>query len=218
MNDGYELIVGMDIYNEANPNGTTVLQSVAGCDSVVNVNLIFNSVDVSINVQEPACFGETGFLTANPTGSSPFSYNWSNSATTQTTSTTNVGTYTVIVTDTHACTATASAMMTSPSEIVVSISTTDASCGQNDGMASVVATGGIPPYTYSWNDGQTTATAINLPAGTYSVTVTDANGCMVQTSASISDSSVPTALVAVFDATCGLANGSVILNLSLIHI
>ncbi|MFC4634449.1 T9SS type A sorting domain-containing protein [Dokdonia ponticola] len=60
---------------------------------------------------------------------------------------------------------------------LVDITSTDATCdGATDGTATITVSGGITPYTYVWSDGQTTATATNLGAGTYDVTVTDALG------------------------------------------
>ena len=54
----------------------------------------------------------------------------------------------------------------------------DALCnGSSDGSATVTTSGGTAPYTYLWDDGQTTAMAGALTAGSYTVTVTDANGC-----------------------------------------
>jgi roadblock/LC7 domain-containing protein len=61
-----------------------------------------------------------------------------------------------------------------------SIITVNASgCGMADGSATVFVSSGSPPYTYLWNDGQTTSAAINLADGSYSVTVTGATGCIV---------------------------------------
>lgn len=65
-----------------------------------------------------------------------------------------------------------------------------ASCNKNDGRAQVAATGGLPPYTYKWQNGSTTATIFNIPAGIYSVTVTDQTGCTVTDSVRIEDGCV----------------------------
>ena len=59
--------------------------------------------------------------------------------------------------------------------------------GGNDGQATVTATFGLEPYTYLWSDGQTTATAINLAAGTYTVTVTDADGTEITETITITE-------------------------------
>ena len=78
---------------------------------------------------------------------------------------------------------------------------TDATCATgSDGTATASATGGVAPYTYLWNVNQTTATAIGLSAGTYTATVTDANGCSETVSVTIGalpdvcplDPSIPT--------------------------
>jgi len=64
-----------------------------------------------------------------------------------------------------------------PPPLSATITTTNPLCnGASTGSATVEATGGIPPYTYIWTGGQTTQTAINLPAGTYTVTVTATGG------------------------------------------
>lgn len=54
-----------------------------------------------------------------------------------------------------------------------------------DGAATAVASGGQPPYSYEWSDGQTSQTATGLPEGTYSVTVTDSNGCTAEGEAEV---------------------------------
>ncbi|MBI4649427.1 MAG: SprB repeat-containing protein, partial [Bacteroidia bacterium] len=90
-------------------------------------------------------------------------------------------------------------------------SQTDVSCnGGSDGNVAVTQTGGSPAYVYSWNDGQTTNPAINLPAGIYTVTVTDSYECTATTTANISAPPVLTVSVTGTDAICnGTATGSV---------
>src|SRR5690606_18715152 len=90
------------------------------------------------------------------------------------------GTYIVSVTDENGCADTQSFTITEPDAIVASASAqTEVSCnGGSNGSATVAVTGGTGDYTYSWSpSGGTTATATGLAAGTYVVTVTDANGC-----------------------------------------
>ena len=87
--------------------------------------------------------------------------------------------YTVTVSDANGCTAVDSATITEPAAINVPISSTDVSCfGDSNGTASITPSGGTPPYTFLWApNGQTTQNITNLQAGTYTVTVTDINGC-----------------------------------------
>jgi gliding motility-associated-like protein len=75
------------------------------------------------------------------------------------------------------------------SPIALNISSTPVSCGNSNGSATVTASAGTPPYTYSWSPGAaTTASISNLPAGTYSVTVHDAANCLQTTSIIVSSS------------------------------
>ncbi|MEI2422513.1 SprB repeat-containing protein, partial [Arthrospira platensis SPKY2] len=82
--------------------------------------------------------------------------------------------------------------------IATIVNSGDVSCnGAGDGFATVVATGGVTPYSYEWNDGssQTTSTATGLSGGTYEVTVTDGNGCTATASVTISEPSASLSIV-----------------------
>ena len=69
---------------------------------------------------------------------------------------------------------------------ITSLNSLSTSChGEDDGSTFVTAGGGTAPYTYDWDDGQTTDTAYNLVAGDYIVTVTDASGCTATDTATI---------------------------------
>ena len=90
----------------------------------------------------------------------------------------SAGTYTLVVLDANGCSIIGTYVVTEPLAITLSLSSVDASCyGYNDGSATVVAAGGTTPYSYSWGADGTTSTITELYAGTYSVVVTDANGC-----------------------------------------
>ena len=134
----------------------------------------------------PSCNGDTtgAIVVTNSGGTMPYTYSWSNGATTQNLNNISAGSYNLILTDDNQCTAPLSIALTEPSAISVSYSTTNVSCGgSNDGTASVTPAGGTPGYTYLWDvtaNNQTTATAINLATNTYSVTVTDLEGCTTE--------------------------------------
>src|SRR6202008_2922699 len=105
-------------------------------------------------------------------------YAWSNGATTAAIGSLCAGTYTVTVTDVIGCSATDTIVIVAPTAVTLSMSSVTAHCSLPDGSATVVASGGMGGYTYLWAPGgQTTATASALTPGTYSVTVTDLNGC-----------------------------------------
>src|SRR5690606_24530642 len=128
-------------------------------------------------------------------GTAPYTYLW-NDTTAQTTATATglvAGTYQVTVTDANNCTTTTTVTIAEPVLLEASIALTNVvnvSCFDgNDGSAMVTVSGGTAPYTYLWNDAntQTTATATGLAAGTYMVTVTDANNCITTTTVTIAE-------------------------------
>ena len=132
------------------------------------------------------CTGEaTGSASVSVTGGSPdYTYLWDDPAgqTTATASNLEAGSYTVVVTDENGCMANLAITLTEPEFALDAtiVSTTDVACfGENTGSAQVLATGGSGSYSYSWNDAanQQTSIASNLAAGTYTVTITDNNGC-----------------------------------------
>ena len=129
-----------------------------------------------------SCFGgSNGTATILASGgTSGYTYLWSNGATTATATGLTAGTYSVTITDANSCTRTINNILVGqPSAILNGTpSTTAVSCfGGSNGTATILASGGTPSYTYLWSNGATTATASGLAAGTYSVTITDANSC-----------------------------------------
>jgi len=153
-------------------------------------------------------------------GSAPFTYLWNDSLaqTTATATGLGVGTYTVIITDSSGCSNMESIVITSADSPILTISGQSATCnGACDGSATVIASGGTPPYTYLWNDptAQTTATATGLCAGFPIVSVTDSNGCIVNETIAITEPSALTGTVTNVDtASQGVNNGSATVTVS----
>ncbi len=147
----------------------------------------------TLNIIQPGCAVSTGTATITENGgTAPYTYSWFPSGGTgSTASGLTPGNYTVTVTDSRLCTEDINiTIATATSPAVSIISTKDVSCfGLSNGSATALATGGTPPYTYSWNTIpiQNTATASNLSAGNYSVTVKDNNGCFATTSVQITE-------------------------------
>lgn len=111
-------------------------------------------------------------------GATPYTYMWSNSATTSTIASLAEGMYDVTVTDNAACAGFATGNIMNPSVISISVAITQESAtGASDGSAVASATGGTGAITYAWSNGANTATASGLTEGMYTVTATDANGC-----------------------------------------
>ncbi len=109
-----------------------------------------------------------------------YTYSWSTGATTSSVSSLSAGTYTILVTDAHGCTATGSVTITQPAAVLLANATvnTNVSCnGGHNGSAQSAPSGGTSAYTYSWSTGATTSSVSSLSAGTYTILVTDAHGC-----------------------------------------
>ena len=141
-----------------------------------------NKLAVTETVFNPSCSGSAnGSINISPSGGSgSYSYAWSNGATTEDISNLNAGTYKVTVTDSLGCSVTASYLLLNNVRITLTSVITKAACGQSNGAVNVTVSGGTAPYTYSWDNGATSEDLINVAAGTYRLTVTDANGCQGQ--------------------------------------
>jgi gliding motility-associated-like protein len=88
------------------------------------------------------------------------------------------GSYTVTITDANGCTKTGNAVITEPAALSLSFTPTEAGCPDSpDGAITLDITGGTAPYSVIWNDGITTQNRTAILPETYSVVVTDANGC-----------------------------------------
>ena len=149
--------------------------------------------------------------TANAFGGvAPYSYAWNNGASTQTITGLTVGTYSVVVTDSEGCTTSCSVTIHPSSTPSCWASSTDTSCGMPNGSASVTASGGVAPYTYLWSNGSVNSAITGLASGTYTVTVTDSQGCTTTCSTTVGGSSAPTCTISGTDTTCGLDNGSAV--------
>jgi len=133
-----------------------------------------------------SCTNGTANVTPFGGGTPPFTYLWSNGATTATISNLTTGTYKAVVTDATGCKD--SLYTTVPQSITVNatLTATTATCVANNGTITAAATGGTAPYTYVWSNGATGATQAGLTAGFYSVNITDANGCTGTASSSVS--------------------------------
>jgi len=164
----------------------------------------------SYTVVDVLCHNDaTGSIDLTVSGGTPdYTYLWSNGATTQDLSGVTAGTYSVIVTDVNDCSVSESGIVieepTNPLSIVITKENATTGQGCDDGDATASVSGGTPGYTYLWSasaNNQTTATAINLPSGTHTVLVTDANGCELEQGVVIDCSNTCDAIISVDNIT-----------------
>jgi|GEM_PF-983564 len=127
-----------------------------------------------------SCFNSNdGTLSANPSGGTgDISFQWNTGEVTGFIQNLAPGTYRLTATDELGCQATATSVITSPAQLSLFVSSSNVTfTGAEDGSASAFVNGGTPPYTYEWNNLDTSPTITNLEPALYSVTVTDDNGC-----------------------------------------
>jgi len=176
----------------------------------------------NISYTNLTCSGNCdGIVSANPVGgTAPFSYNWA--APTQTTQTVNglcAGDYTLIVTDANACTDTKTVSLTPPVPITLNPAITPASCGVSNGSIGAVVSTGNPPYTFNWLPPVPAAQSTNslvtgLPAGIYTVVVSDASLCSATVAITLSNATGPSgATITSTNVACnGQCNGTAIVS------
>ncbi|MFN0015932.1 MAG: HYR domain-containing protein [Saprospiraceae bacterium] len=157
--------------------------------------------------------GSDGTASANPSGgTAPYSFAWSGGATKPTIDGLSAGLYTVTVTDSHGCTAEQTVEVWGGAcNLAASATSSNPLCFQSaDGSATALPLGGTSPFSYQWSNNATEQTAEGLSSGTYTVVVTDANGCQFTTTATLADPApVEIDLEGVINATCpGIADGA----------
>lgn len=141
-------------------------------------------------------------------GTAPFQYAWSNGVSGQTTGGLSAGNYTVTVTDSAGCQAMDTITIVDPTPITVQFFAQDATCGLTDGAISAVASG-AQPFDYSWSTGANTAAITNVAAGAYSITISDNDGCLLETVGFVNSTGGPTVTTTAIDVQCnGGSDGS----------
>ncbi|MFH2142089.1 MAG: PKD domain-containing protein, partial [Bacteroidota bacterium] len=214
--DPVNLCAGTYILTVTDANSATATTLITITENPA-VTAVASGIDVSCN---GLCDGSASVIGGGGTGLGTYSYLWDDPAPAQTTSTATglcAGTYNITITDANGCSAIDLVVINEPALLVASISlSNDATCaGLCDGSATVSAIGGISPiYTYDWSDpsSQTTQTATGLCAGTFTVEVTDANGCTSTANVTINQPTAVTASTIVSDAHCGFSDGDATVN------
>ncbi|MFZ7144954.1 MAG: T9SS type A sorting domain-containing protein, partial [Bacteroidota bacterium] len=170
--DTYEVLAGTYVYTVTDANGCSTTTTI----TVTQPGALVPSYSAApIN-----CYGASTMVTISATGgTSPYTG----------VGTVNqfAGTMNYTVTDFNGCSANLIVTLTQPMKVEGSTTSVSTSCAGNDGSATVNPTGGTGSYTYLWSDGQTTQTATNLSSGTYTVTITDSNGCTGYSSATVAN-------------------------------
>ena len=229
INYGTDPITGASLNENSLSAGfyTAIITDNNGCQSspsyfIAEINEP-NQIIVNYTSNSISCFGSSdGEISVSVTGGTfPYSYNWQGSLSgtiTPIVSNLAANDYFIDVLDANLCVSDPQTTMinvSGPSSIVdLSINTVDVSCfNLSDGQAQAFVTGGTPPYSYQWNNGQTSQIAIGLTAGNYTCTVIDANGCINSTVGTVNEPNVISINLSTEDISCfGLIDGYAIVN------
>lgn len=202
--------------NAANFNGTNQGDYIyTGSSQILPIDLITFEIDTT----DISCFSvcDGGLTVANVSGGEggPYTFEWSNSATTASISSLCAGTYTVTVTDNNGNEEVESITLSQPTDINANMMIMPSTCATGDGQIGVSPSGGTPGYTYLWNTNSTDSVILNASLGMYTVTITDAAGCTKVESGEVTASG--SGLVGLFDVSpenCDQQNGG--LNLTML--
>lgn len=205
--------------NVAAGNYTVTVTDANGCTGTASVSISVSSLTLTATTSstQSSCTNATGSVTANiSNGTSPYGYQWTGGGNTSTVSNLGAGNYTVTVSDVNGCTGTAVATVGTPNGPSTSASQTNVSCASGtNGAVNLTVTGGTFPITFIWSNGAQTEDLSGVAAGSYTVTVNDANNCSFVSTATVTE---PTALSftgSVTNAsTSGSSDGSITLNIT----
>lgn len=159
------------------------------------ISLVVDIVTSSTTSSDVTCFGLcNGSASVTTTsGVGPFVYSWSPTpGTTPSATGLCAGTYSVNVTDINGCGITETVTIIEPTSIIATLTQTNVSCnGLNDGMASVLASGGTSPYAYLWlPGGSTNSLSVNMAPGSYTAQIKDGNNCIINPTVTITEPGV----------------------------
>ncbi len=173
---------------------------------------------ISTSAQNVSCSGEsTGAVSADAImGTAPYTFSWNIGSTASNVNNLSFGTYQVTITDALGCAGVASVSITEPPSLTTTTAHTTLSCfGNNNASAAVTVAGGVLPYQYLWDNGETNAALSGLVAGNYEVSVTDTNGCTISSTITITEPPLLTAFVNKTDVSCvGGDNASAVVSVA----
>jgi gliding motility-associated-like protein len=188
-----------------------------GCvdSALFNVAQPLAPITITANATAVGCFGaNSGAIDLTVNGGTPgYTYLWSNNATSQDLQSLTAGLYSVLVTDQNGCIDSLDVPVTQPqAPLMVMPNITNAPCfGQNGGSIDLNVAGGTLPYSYFWNTGDTLQDLVGVPAGQYTVVVSDSNNCTTSLIINVTQPQSPVALILTpTQPSCfGYANGSI---------
>ncbi len=196
---------------------TLIISDTLGCLDTAFVYVLVDTCSCDAPVLAEShkninCYGgNNGSIDIAATGGvTPYNYAWSGGQTSRNLSGLSAGTYTVSVTDAVGCSSQLTITVTEPAMLVIStLNNIDNICSNGQsGSVTISVTGGTPPYDYQWNNGFSTASITQLKSGSYSVLLSDLNGCTTQSSFTIASPPGLTLTFTTNNDNCGSGVGA----------
>ncbi|MCF8247636.1 MAG: gliding motility-associated C-terminal domain-containing protein [Saprospiraceae bacterium] len=214
-----------DLNNVLAGTYTVTVTGANGCTSTSSISLTNNNPPITITsviTPNTTCNGGNGGINISvspsvPPGGGTYTFNWSNGATTEDLTNVAPGNYSVTVDGGGACTATANLTIPDqPNTPNISVNTTPSICELANGDINVSVSGGVTPYTFAWSNGATTEDLDDVLAGSYTVTVTGANGCTSSSTVGLANNNPPITINSTIspNTSCNGGNGSLVITIS----
>jgi hypothetical protein len=189
------------------------------CTSVSNIEITqpSSAIETGITViDQPNCGNQDGELSAFAFGGTPnYTYLWNNETTNPVLTNIPSGIYSITITDSNNCTSVSSVTLTDNDGVTLAANDVENNMcfGDTEGTATISASGGTGMYSYAWSNGGMNSTEVNLPAGNYTITVSDESNCTGEISIEITEPEAFQANEIVTHITCnGEETGSIVLD------
>jgi hypothetical protein len=204
--------------------GTIALQSVTSqtgnCPGTVSGSVPITQINLAPTTQitTATCAQSNGSINLTPAGgTAPYTFNWSNGATSEDLNNVAPGTYSLTLTDASGCTKSFTYTVgNQPNQPTITSTTTPSNCDLANGIVNISVTGGATPYTFLWSNGSTNEDLNSVMPGSYTVTVTGADGCTQTATINLTNTNPPITINGTITAntTCNGGNGAVNTTLS----
>ena len=201
---------------------TCIAVDANGCELNYNATILNQGGDLALsssNITDETCGYTNGAIDITMSGTNtPFTYLWSNGSTNEDITNLDGGNYSCTITDNAGCYITINETIAdiSGNFSIINSNITDEYCDNTGGIINISVSGGQEPYSYNWDNGETTEDLSNLSADNYSVTITDDIGCETQNSYTIINN--PSTLnidnVTITDENCGNGQGAIDITIS----
>ena len=210
-----------DISSLSQGTYTYTVTDANGCQLIGSADVIETNGNItySFATSSETCGNGLGSIDLTPAGGQgPYTFVWSNGPTTEDLTGLSAGTYTCDITDQNGCSVTTAGIQVTnlPGNMsIANVLVTDETCSNGLGNIDITVAGGQTPITYSWSNGSTSEDISNLSSGTYTVTVTDGNGCQANAQAVVNSASGAMAITQPIITNENCSNGQGAIDITL---